>query len=195
MPSQMIHFLTTKYYRPEALPLLYIGCVAPDCRDVRELKQKSHLRYLPQEERLAALAEKARGYDMGNDFQFGIILHLYTDFKWDTGPMQYHKDTYKGDTWFKDYRHEINTASVNLYHTLDWAPSVWSEIMKVPPEMYSSENDEFPTEDIKKYLDFSLRYHRDAPSWPESGFYSSEYINRFAIDTAESFRIWLADLK
>ena len=44
MPSTMIHLLCAADYAPEMDPVFCVGCVAPDCIDVREFKDHTHFR-------------------------------------------------------------------------------------------------------------------------------------------------------
>ena len=44
MPSTMIHLLCAADYAPEMDPVFCVGCIAPDCIDVREFKDPTHFR-------------------------------------------------------------------------------------------------------------------------------------------------------
>ena len=40
MSSCMVHLLAAREYRPDASPLFYAANLAPDCIDIREIKDK-----------------------------------------------------------------------------------------------------------------------------------------------------------
>ena len=72
----MIHLLCAADYAPEMDPVFCVGCVAPDCIDVREFKDHTHFRDIPTEARPAALRGFARGLDLSDQFLLGAVFHL-----------------------------------------------------------------------------------------------------------------------
>lgn len=103
----MIHLLCAADYAPEMDPVFCVGCIAPDCIDVREFKDHTHFRDIPTAARPAALRDFARGLDLSDPFLLGTVFHLFADYTWDVGPQKMHRDSYTGEDWFHDYRREI----------------------------------------------------------------------------------------
>lgn len=193
MPSQMIHFYVTKYYDPDPSPLLLLGNLAPDCRDVRSLKDKSHFRNIDVDKRLDALSVKAKEYDLSNDYYLGIILHLYTDFQWDTGPQLFHRNAYKGNNWFRDYRNEINKTSMYLYKITEWAPKVYRTIHSFPIDKIP-DDPEFPQKDVKAYADTQYKYHTESKEKLGSSFFNKDVVDVFSDHTSSEFKTWIKNI-
>ena len=117
----MIHLLCAADYAPEMDPVFCVGCIAPDCIDVREFKDHTHFRDIPTAARPAALRDFARGLDLSDPFLLGTVFHLFADYTWDVGPQKMHRDSYTGEDWFHDYRREITLAGREIYRTNPWA--------------------------------------------------------------------------
>lgn len=91
MPSTMIHLLCAADYAPEMDPVFCVGCIAPDCIDVREFKDHTHFRDIPTAARPAALRDFARGLTFPTRFCsepcsiFLPITHGMSDLRKCTG--------------------------------------------------------------------------------------------------------------
>ena len=85
----MIHLLCAADYAPEMDPVFCVGCIAPDCIDVREFKDHTHFRDIPTAARPAALRDFARGLDLSDPFLLGTIFlpitHGMSDLRKCTG--------------------------------------------------------------------------------------------------------------
>ena len=137
MPCAMMHLVCAKLYEPNADLAFYIGNEAPDCMDIREIKDKSHLR-IYKEDREQRLTEFARTLDLGDPYQLGVLLHLYVDMLWDQGPMAEHKKNYKGEYWFRDYRWQIRLIGTHIYKNVDWSKAIWDDMCEVDERRYNS---------------------------------------------------------
>lgn len=186
MPSSMTHLLCAKVWAPERSSAFYVGNIAPDCIDVREFKDRTHLRNIPEESRLDALRALARTYDWINDeYLLGIIYHLFADFTWDIGPQKIHREKYTGDNWFIDYRREINEVGRQIYARHDWSKGLWDAMAELDPSLYASEK-EYPPENIRAFI---LRNREKAalPCENPSKIFTPEAVDAYAAETAERF--------
>ena len=78
MSSCMVHLLAAREYRPDASPLFYAANLAPDCIDIREIKDKTHFRLLTLEERVDALRElRDRSMGKGELATFECIIAYF----------------------------------------------------------------------------------------------------------------------
>ena len=184
MPSALIHVYTGRLIAGDPGRAFYIGTLAPDCVREREQKDLLHLRL--SADRLSDLAALKKAWGKDDEFRVGTLLHLYTDYLWDIGPMETHKQSYKGDTWFTDYRREISLASCYMYHRFDWAPGLWKEMNDCPEEKYSSLED-YPPKKIKSYFDYNYLWLETHDEGPSPAF-PPELCDRFCHEAAESFK-------
>ena len=60
----------------------------------REDKDRTHLRNLPETDRVVALAGLAKRLDLSRDENLGAVLHLYTDILWDTSQLKRYIQSY-----------------------------------------------------------------------------------------------------
>lgn len=188
MPSALIHVYTGKLFKDDPSVPFYIGTLAPDCIKEREQKDLLHLRLSDDRER--DLAELARKLDLSDQFQLGALLHLYTDWLWDEGPQTDHKNSYTGETWFPDYRQEINLASCYMFHHFDWAPDLW-DAMDACPDALISSLDDYPVEKIRAYLAHNHGWLVEHDVGPSPAF-PPDAVERFCIDAAESFGAFIS---
>lgn len=193
MPCAMMHLMCAKLYNENADIGFYIGNLAPDCIDVRDFKDKNHLRIYKGADRKAKLLELADKLDLNDPYEFGVLMHLYTDMCWDEGPMAEHKKSYKGDSWFIDYRQEIRYISKFMYKHIPWAKELWEEMNNAPKALYSSV-DYYPADNIKGYIEHNLKVHNEPPAI-ESKAFPNNLVFRFCCETAESFQEWLENEK
>ena len=189
MPSFMIHLLTARLADQSRGPLYFIGNLAPDAQNSFQLKEHAHLRDCP--DRGAALAEFARGIDPAEDFAEGVLLHLYTDWRWDTTQLRRYRDTVEdlaSYAWVKDYRRETWLASSWLYRTHSWAPGMWKDMLAIPRKNYGALDGIAPGE-IFSLLD-NGRQRLEDNRGPPSQFYTTEIVETFAKETAVSYMTW-----
>lgn len=186
MPSSMIHFYVVHEYKPDAPGEFFAGNIAPDTVNEWELKDRIHLRRIP--DRLAALGELAARTDPEDQFSEGWLLHLYTDLRWDEGPVARHHEANPGDGWFTMYRSQIAMATYHLYHTESWAREVAAlaagvDITGVPlPEGISCE-------DVKAYTHRVRDKHVNGNPAPSPDF-PPDMVAEFARETARMYAKW-----
>jgi len=187
MPSALIHLVTGKKFLPDAGAAFLVGTLAPDC--IKERQEKDLLHFRLSEDRRADLLSLLKRYGTKDEFLLGVILHLYTDLCWDEGPQTKHKNSYTGETWFKDYRQEINLASCYIYHNCQGSKEMWEKIMDCPESSYASAP-EYPPEKIRAYLEHSYEYISTHEIGPSAAFPPNE-VELFCARCAAEFAEWL----
>lgn len=191
MPCAMMHLLCARLYDEDAPIAFYIGNEAPDCMDIRELKDVSHFR-IYTDDRDEKLSAYARSLDTSDPYQLGVILHLYTDMLWDFGPMKAHRNNYKGDDWFRDYRRQIRLIGTEMYKRFDWAKQFWADMSEAPLYLYDA-LEVFPSEKIKDYITFNKNRDRSS-ELGESPDFPHDSMVMFCQNTVDSFRDWIAKI-
>ncbi len=192
MPSTMIHLLCAADYAPEMDPVFCVGCIAPDCIDVREFKDHTHFRDIPTEARPAALRDFARGLDLSDPFLLGTVFHLFADYTWDVGPQKMHRDSYTGEDWFHDYRREITLAGREIYRTNPWCGRILDEMVSLPESAYFS-MPEYPAPEIKRFL-LHARDSASAEGEAGSAFFTRDLFEKYARNTSDEFTRFLEEL-
>ncbi len=190
MPCLMLHLMTARQFNPQASPLFLVGSIAPDCVGERSQKDRTHLR--DRADRPAALRQLALAADCRNDFQLGLLLHLFLDYQWDIGPQYQYMSAYCGENWFIDYRHEIALASAWAFHHIDWSAKAWQDMAAVPADQYDGHAD-FPPPAIARLIQRNGAWHQENDIGP-SPVFGHDFIECFAEQAANDFRIWLANL-
>jgi len=187
MPSALIHLHAGRILKPKAPAEFFTGTLAPDCIKSREEKDLLHLRLSDDRER--DLLKLASEWDMDDPFQLGAMLHLYTDWLWDEGPQTDHKRAYTGNSWFPDYRHEINLASCHMYHHRAWAPDMFEAMISCDNDLLRALPD-YPPEKIKPYIEYTEAWVSTHDTEPSS-FFPPRLIDSFCRETAERFSDFL----
>lgn len=191
MPSSMIHLMTAKKVHPDSPVLFYIGNVAPDAAYGREFKDKTHFRDIQdRESALLKLADKIQ-----NDFEEGVLLHLFLDWKWDSGPMQAFIRNY-GNDWFLPYREDIGQVSALLFHRDKWFGEMWEEMMEYDPgeymliykELLCVTESEMAGTDITDFLRRNYKFHTANLGNPT--FYMPEFVDEFTDTVAQEYIDW-----
>ncbi len=189
MPSAMIHLNTALTYAPDASPLFLVGNLAPDCLDIRELKDRTHFRSSPDREGdLIRLRDRT---DKNDPFHFGILLHLFLDYKWDRLTEHDFRDVFfpDGVFRFKYYRDQIHSATSYLYNTAPHSDALWQSLCDVDPEEYASHPD-FAASDIKAFLDFNFEWNKKT-NRPPSEVFTPDTVNSFISRSAKEFEEFL----
>jgi RimJ/RimL family protein N-acetyltransferase len=185
MPSLMIHFLMAHKVRPDGSTLFYVGNVAPDTVPNFKEKDITHFRYLSdRSEPLAALALQTPPTD---DYAEGVLLHLYTDWRWDILARDEFIKMTNGN-WFSDYRKEISLAGVYAYHHTDWAESLWERLEACDVSGYGKIPD-VTTEDLGEYIRRNNRWHKENDS-ESSVFFTPEFVDDFVSKVADEYTQW-----
>lgn len=191
MPCAMMHLLCARLYDEDAPIAFYIGNEAPDCMDIRELKDVSHLR-IYTDNRNEKLIEYAHTLMLCDPYQLGVLLHLYTDMLWDFGPMKKHRESYKGDDWFHDYRRQIRLIGTEMYKRFEWSKQMWSDMAEAPTYLYNTLTS-FPSDKIKDYITFNKNRDRSDENG-ESPDFPHELMVEFCRNTVNSFKDWITKI-
>lgn len=188
IPSSMIHLLTARKLRCEPSELFCIGCLAPDGVGEREVKDRSHYRSAP--DRSAALAALAAKTDPADDYEEGVLLHLFTDWLWDECSFEPYKLAHcqTDPDWFAHYRREISLASTDIFHHSDWAIPLNRRMLAVPISRYGFAEAVTP-EAANAYLNRNFKRHSENVT-PPSEVFSPEFVEDFTDRTAREYRVW-----
>ena len=188
MPSSMVHLLTAYKFNPDASTTFLVGNIVPDI--VNEWKEKDRLHLRDRLDRIGALEELACTMNLHDDFDLGILLHLFVDYKWDTNPREKFIKGYEGYTWFHPYRHEIALSGVWLYNHTEWSKRVWEEMMSCPLELFENSHG-YEKEDIAEFISHNYKWHEENDIGPSS-FFTPDLIEVFTSEVALEFGNWLA---
>ena len=190
MSSIMVHVLAAYRYKSDADVAFYVGSVAPDV--IEDHLRKDHTHFRDRSDRIQALNELADTIDWENEFELGVLFHLFLDYHWDKGPIQDFKDHYTGENWFLDYRKEIGKIAVWHYHNEPWSNTVWSKMReyRLPVEETICEirRDEL-TSFLKKH---HTRYIETEPVKAE--FFPPKMVEDFIDKVIRAFIDWKKEL-
>lgn len=188
MPGSMIHLLMAHKINPDSSTLFYIGNLAPDAVIAWKEKDITHFRNLS--DRSKALAELAARTPPDDDFAEGILLHLYTDWRWDTLARDEFIKT-AGDGWFPQYRHELSLASIFAFHQTDWAVDVLDRIYQCDKSEYG----EIPgatADDLRDFISHVYEWYTETETEASSVF-TPEFVERFIDEIAPEYLRWRND--
>lgn len=101
MPSPMIHLLVAYEINPKASDSFWVGNIAPDYTNDRQLKDEIHFRN--SENRLEELRQLRNKIDKNNPFESGWLLHLFVDKCWDEIMIPAFQQKYKNSSVFHDW--------------------------------------------------------------------------------------------
>jgi len=185
MSASMIHLLVAHKVKPDGSILFYLGNLAPDAVANWKVKDITHFRNIP--DRSEALAALARQTSPTDDFAEGILLHLYTDWRWDIlARDEFIKII--GSDWFKKYREEISFTGSFAFHSTDWAKDMWNAM-----ELYdASEYGKIPgatAEELKDFIRRNNKWHHDNNLDPSTAF-PPEFVDEFIRKTADEYTRW-----
>lgn len=189
MPSAMIHLKTALEYKSDASPLFLIGNLAPDCRDIRELKDVSHFRSSP--DRTGDLRRLRDRTDKSDPFDFGILLHLFLDYKWDyITEHDYRSVFFKDGTFaFLYYREQITRATSYIYNHTQGSDELWRTLCSVSESDYDT-HPEFPSSDIREFLLRNAKWNAET-KLPASDIFTPECVDEFIKKSALAFADFL----
>ena len=129
----MIHLMFAMKVNPQGSDQFYLGNIAPDAVNDWKVKTKTHFRDLQDRNKsLRKLERNARC-----DFDEGMLLHLYLDYKWDVFMIKKFKEQ-SGQDWFQEYREEVCIACSYFYHKYSWASDIWKRMDSVPIHDYKN---------------------------------------------------------
>ena len=192
MPSPMIHLLVAYEINPKAPDLFWVGNIAPDYTNDRQLKDEIHFRNSTN--RLETIRQLRNRIDNNNPFESGWLLHLFVDKCWDEIMIPAFQQKYKNSSalhdWFIKYREETALASFYLYHHMDWSPQIWAQILNADLSIITSELP-ITQYEAEWYRDALYRRHSESNNNSLSQEYTEEQLLDFSRKTAHKYMEWL----
>ena len=188
MPSPMIHLFAAYKTNPEAPDSFWVGNLAPDYINDRQLKDELHFRNSLN--RMEALRQFKQKINIDNSFEAGWLLHLFVDACWDEIMISAFKKKYSSKDWFIKYREETALASFYLYHHMDWAPKVWAQIVKADLSNIPSTLP-IPQCEAELYRDRLYKRHSESKKDSVSLEYNEELLSNFCKRTADNYSKWI----
>jgi len=185
MPSAMPHLMLARRCDSVADALFFVGNLAPDSIADWGRKETLHLRNA--DDRAHALGQLASRTNPSKPFEEGILLHLFFDWKWDTGPLADYKNHY-GDDWFRTYRAEIGALSAYLFHHCAWSNLIWDTMLAVRGSEYPERSDYLFTE-VYDMIDRNRTWHRENADISPA-FYSPDDILLLIGRVKNEYDIW-----
>lgn len=161
MPGSTIHIMFAHLLNPNASTEFYAGSIAIDAVDDYHEKDKTHFRKIPN--RAQKLYEYAKSLPK-NDFNEGMISHLYLDWRWDACELNRFIDEH-GEGWFKPYRTDLSKISHHFSNTLPYVKEIWKRIYELPIEKFGDVPSATP-QMVRNFVDFgyeSSKETRDEP--------------------------------
>lgn len=185
MPGLMIHLMFAKRVEPKGSNLFYLGNIAPDAVPGRELKDITHFRTISYGQRERELVKIKKS--VKTDFENGMFLHLYLDWKWDEGVIDKFREEVK-DGWFLKYRRELATAGNFAYHNSDWAKQIWQVLESVESSEYG-EVEHVTRCELNEFVFASHDWLKDYVGH-ESSHFSNKFVNDFLDNVTDEYFAW-----
>ncbi len=185
MSGLMVHLLLARRIRPEGSVMFFLGSIAPDAVAAWKEKDITHFRNVLDRNR--ALADLAIQTPPSDDFAEGILLHLYTDWRWDILA----RDEFikiAGDDWFIRYRKEISLTDSYAFHHDKWLQDIWERMLSVNVSEYGPIPGATAVE-LKKFIEGYYKWNVENETGPSAAF-PPEFINNFIDKTAEEYIQW-----
>lgn len=183
----MIHLMTAKKIKPQARILFMIGSIAPDAVSDWQKKEITHYRTaLNREKNIESIANNS---DSSDDFAQGMILHLFTDWRWDALVIKAFIDNF-GEGWFPRYRKELNLAGSYAFHTNNWSTDLWNR-MEMQGENSYGFIDGATNEDLKNLITRNHKWHKENNIGP-SCIITPEFIEKFIRIVIKDFEKFMA---
>jgi hypothetical protein len=187
MPSPMVHLYIAHEFNPAATGEFWMGAIAPDYSDDRELKDQIHFRN--RTNRMEMLRQMKNQLDEDDPFAAGWLLHLFVDARWDEEMItKYHKINTSKD-WFLQYRKETALISFYLFHHMSWTDYLWKQIQTCISEKMRSSN--VMNDEMISFCKHVYQRHNDSPRESESQIYTFERIKEFTKVTITEYNQWL----
>ncbi len=189
MPSAMIHLKTALEYNNDASLLFLIGNLAPDCLDIREIKDVTHFRI--SSDRCGDLRRLRDATDKNNPFDFGVLLHLFLDYKWDNVTENEFGNVFFADGTFafRFYREQITHATSYIYNHTGYSKRLWDALCSVPEGEYDA-HPSFRANDIKRFLLYNAEWN-EKNELSASEIFTPEYVDAFIKRSASEFSDFL----
>jgi hypothetical protein len=184
----MIHLLVAYQISPKEPDSYWLGNIAPDYTNNRQLKDQFHFRNTSG--RMPALRQLKEKIDINNPFGCGWLLHLFVDACWDEIMIPVFQQKYMSQDWFLKYRRETALASFYLFHHMDWTCQIWTQILNAD---FSRNDQEFPVSqyEVDRYRDQVYKRHSESNADSVSLEYREDLLLSFSLTTAHRYRQWL----
>ena len=188
MPSSMLHLIVAKKVEPNGSIDWYIGNIAADAIRDRKQKDEAHFENHPNIE--AALKEFAQKAD--NDYLKGILLHLYTDWKWKTTYLVDFINKTEG-RWYPQYAEEIGKLTAYAFHNTEWAQKLWEQMEQCDEFGFRETTFIMEKEGVKEMIRAQKRWQTENKTGPSEAF-PPTLIETFANKTAAEFILWCNEI-
>ncbi|MDD3244047.1 MAG: hypothetical protein PHD32_10035 [Eubacteriales bacterium] len=192
MPATMTHLLTAHLAEPDAPVSFFTGSIAPDAAGPRDVKDHTHLRDLPMAGRLPALRALA-GQWGDTPFSRGCLLHLFTDYCWDRGPLAAFVRAWPDDQWFLPYRAALSASGIWLFHQTPWAAQLLEQIYQTPPVPQELVCGVTP-DNLERFLGHTRQWFSQDPQPHPPEVFPEKQVRAFCRDTAVAWAQWSGEL-
>ena len=187
MPSSMLHLLVAKKINPNASIDFYVGNIAPDAHKDQNIKTKTHLRDVyDRESALKELAQKAK-----NEYLKGMLLHLYTDWKWEQTLLSDFAKK-EGENWYEKYNEENSKMVAYAFHNTDWAYCLWEQMALCDGNNFI-ETEFISKDDVKLLIQRQRNWLMDN-KLASSSACPPALIEKFADNVADDFDKWFSNV-
>ncbi|MCL2446585.1 MAG: hypothetical protein FWD06_07455 [Oscillospiraceae bacterium] len=184
MPSFSMHLAVARAVNAARTPLYFVGALAPDAMDY---PHKEQLHFRTCEYRADELAKLAHATDPADDFAEGILVHLFTDWLWDTTHMMHYREHDPSDDWWRRYQAHTGEASSHIYYTEPWAQPLWQAMLAVPQENYGTIAGITP-QDITNLMQGEMRRVQRVRG--PSAFFFPQLVEAFIAQAAQDYIAW-----
>jgi len=184
LPSFSIHLAVARAVDAARTPLYFVGALAPDAMDY---PHKEHLHFRTCDNRADELVKLARATDPTDDFAEGVLVHLFTDWLWDTTQLTRYRQHDQSDDWWRSYQSHTGEASSHIYYTEPWAQPLWQAMLAVPQGEFGSIAGIAP-QDITNLMQGEMRRVQRVRG--PSTFFPPELVADFVAHAAQAYVAW-----
>lgn len=184
MPSFSMHLAVARAVDAARSPLYFVGALAPDAMNY---PHKEHLHFRSCENRADELAKLARATGPADDFAEGVLVHLYTDWLWDTTHLARYREHDQSEDWWKQYQTQTGEASSHIYYTEPWAQPLWQAMLAVPQQSFGNFADITP-QAITNLMQGEMRRVQRVRG--PSDFFPPQLVDEFITQAAQEYRRW-----
>ena len=140
--------------------------------------------------RTGELIKLAQATDPADDFAEGVLVHLFTDWLWDTTHQANYRQLDDEPDWWLRYQAHTGEASSHIYFTEPWAQPLWQAMLAVPQEIYGTLEGITP-QDITNLMQGEMRRVQRVRG--PSALYTPAVVEKFIADAAEKYIVWRQD--
>jgi len=165
-------------------PLYFVGALAPDAMNY---PHKEHLHLRMCENRAEELAKLAAAIKPTDDFAEGVLVHLFTDWLWDTTHQVRYRQHDQSDDWWRHYQAHTGEASSHIYYTQPWAQPLWQAMLALPQESFGTLPGIAP-QDITNLMQGEMRRVQRVRG--PSAFFPPKMVDEFIAQAAQDYVAW-----